>query len=382
MDWGVKPVSRGTDPESYTIQLPLFLSEIGRFMEMDGVEGNIVQFTLGGRTATVERKDHFYVVRVGGFNTQVEAEAFLRRVAVALFLLTIRQKSGLHFDPDLEPVEIEANRPIRDMFPPEMYGNWGKREDGTYTDGGIWPMSTTIYPEHQRIVEYKMLWGRKVDDLKTKYISETFDLAADYFDPEAVIGDQRLCLALRLYASAQRHPDARARFVSLVTVLEILGGERRHVSASVLDVIEELAKIVRGARDRHSKSSSCGGHVYGELDRLLSGVGELRKKSISVSVRDYVYEKLYADGCPVSGVEEIPREVSDERMKEIYAVRSSLVHAGVVEGRKGKTGDDRFSTSFNDLHLLLPQLLLAELAAHAVPGKLPIPESVTWRDYG
>jgi hypothetical protein len=380
MEWGVRPISRGAGPESYTIQLPLFLPEFGKFSEIDGADGDVVQFILGGRLATVERKDHFYVVRMGGFDAQAEAEAFLRRMVAGLFLLTIRQRSGLLFDPDPMPVDVEAVKHFRDMFPQERYGDWEKREDGTYTDGGIWPIHTTVYAEHERIVEHQMHWARKVDRLKTKYISETFDLAAEYFDAEAIAGDRRLCLALRLYASAQWQRDMRVGFINQVTVLEVLAGKPRDASTPALEVISELSEVARGAKARYSKSDAAGALAHYELDQLLGKIAELKKKSITASVSDYVYEKLYADSGLVSGDGETSREVSDKRVKEIYGVRSSLVHTGVVKKRKRKTGDDRFDESNNELHQLLPRLLLAELATHAAPGNRPISESLVRRD--
>jgi hypothetical protein len=242
-------------------------------------------------------------------------------------------------------------------------------------------MQPAIYPEHERIVEHQMAWGKQIDPLKTTYLTRAFDAAQDYFDPGGVFGDERARLAFRLYAAAQAQTNLKVRFINLVTVLEMLSRESARVGPLTIEVIKKLMKVVKDERAKYPRGHMETESSRDEMEKLLGKIGELKRKSITEQMCDYVYGALYSEDSLVGGAEPILRDVSDQRVREIYAVRGGLVHNGVVAREEDRSSDERFSDAFNRLHEMMPRLLLSELGKYALGAKTSLPETLLQRDH-
>lgn len=344
------------EPESYTIRLPFSLAEVGEFPEVDKLEiEQSIPLRLGDREAAIKRKEHYYILSVHALTSEPEAMEFLRNLNASLLLLILKYRIGIHFQNIYVPIETEHNKEIRDRFAPELYGGWKQRDDGTYTDGGVWPMHTVIIPEHKRIIEYGMAWAMGfVSRLNTNQISEMFEEANVNYDAEKIFENERLKLAFDMFSFAYTQRNRQVTFLNLVTVLEILS-ERQKVSSFTRETINRLQDSVREAKRRYSAGKTNDErNAYNDMSELLERVGQLKTATITASVCELVYNSVYlTDGS-------LSREESDKRVREIYSVRSDLIHTGKIKHKGGKSPDERFG-SITQLEAIVPKVLLFEL---------------------
>lgn len=356
MSWQIKIASRGGDPESYTIRLPFSLSEVGEFPEADKLEvEQVIPLRLGNRDATIKRKEHYYILTVHDIGSESEAVEFLYKINAGLLLLILKYRIGIHFQSTCVQIETEHNKEIRDRFAPELYGGWEQRADGTYTDGGVWPMHTVIIPEHKRIIEYGMLWsGGFVSRLSINQMSEMFEESTINYDTEKIFENERLKLAFDMFSYAYTQRNRQITFLNLVTALEILS-ESQKVSYLSRTIIKGLQKSVREVRSRYSaRKTNAEKNAYNDLNELLKRVGQLKTGTITASVCELVYNSVYLTN------ESVSREESDKTVREIYSVRSDLIHAGKIKHKGGKSPDERFG-SITQLEAIVPKVLLFEL---------------------
>jgi hypothetical protein len=355
MSWQIKIASKGSGPESYTIRVPFFLSDVGEFPEADKltVEQSI-PLSLGGRDAAIKRKEHYYILTVPDFCSEPEAVEFLHKINAGLLLLILKYRIGIHFQPNSVLIETEHNKEIRDSFAPELYRGWEQRADGTYTDGGVWPMHTVIIPEHKRIIEYGIGWAKIVNRLNIEQIAEMFRAATENYDAEKIFENERLKLAFDMFSSAYAQRNRQITFLNLVTTLEILSDSQK-ASSLVRATIDGLQKSVKEARHKYSaRIIDEEKDGYNALNELLEGLGRLKKRSITESVCELVYSSLYLTD------ESVSREASDKIVREIYGVRSDLVHTGKINHRGGKSPNQRFSC-ITQLEVIVPKVLLFEM---------------------
>jgi hypothetical protein len=121
---------------------------------------------------------------------------------------------------------------------------------------------------------------------------------------------EALELACELHMSGAFDATNRARFITYITVLEILA-ERRQRPQEELGVITEAISNLNGRNDIAKASK----------DSLLGGLTELRKESISSSLRSVVepLEVPHAD---------LGDRSLDQFITDCYNARSKIVHGG------------------------------------------------------
>jgi hypothetical protein len=116
-------------------------------------------------------------------------------------------------------------------------------------------------------------------------------------------------LAFETYATAHSEPSIRARFVTMVTVVEVLaaGAMRSAKAQAVIDgFMDDFMERTRSSDLDQSERSS-----------LERGLLKLKRGSIGAACRRYIKAAL-------------GKEVSVE-FERLYDVRSRLVHAGVYD---------------------------------------------------
>jgi len=107
-------------------------------------------------------------------------------------------------------------------------------------------------------------------------------------------------LALELYALAHREATPRAKFLTLVTVVEVLAGQGER-SKEEIEVVDSLLAALAASAIREKAS-------------LRGALGNLKKKSIRRCCRDFV------EGSIGNG--------RWKKFDECYELRSNLVHEG------------------------------------------------------
>jgi len=112
----------------------------------------------------------------------------------------------------------------------------------------------------------------------------------------------RHILALELYSASKFERSQRARFLTLITIIEILS-DRQSRSKQGLAVINSISQLVSSADLPGS-----------EREQLLRGLGYLKAESIAAACRRLVAEQLGSD--------------AEVKFKKWYTARSELVHTG------------------------------------------------------
>jgi hypothetical protein len=133
--------------------------------------------------------------------------------------------------------------------------------------------------------------------------------------PQQIAADERLSLAVDLYAASLWETSRRAQVVSLATSLEVLIKPAR-VSKAASDQIDELLGMFDPTRDHSAEHEE----QRRALDRMRSRLAGLKEESISENLR-----RLAVAHASVIGE---TTEEARRNMVSAYGVRSKLVHDG------------------------------------------------------
>jgi hypothetical protein len=252
------------------------------------------------------------LLRVTGFKTADEAEAFLPRVRGALLRLIVVTKLSLRMVSGVQKVKLNE-RPIDVRGNPNFGGLF--KVGWTHLDGAIDPSPVVVIPEHLRIMEYgggsvSLKHGMPVMSFLA-YLAEGLSLPQS----EQIAADERLSLSIDLYAASLWKTSQRARVISLATCLEALIEPERVVRAAS-EQIDRLLDAYDSARDPINENDE----QRRALERMRSRLSGLKEGSISESLR-----RLAA-----SRATEIGEAVDDAQRNMIaaYGVRSKLLHDG------------------------------------------------------
>jgi len=112
----------------------------------------------------------------------------------------------------------------------------------------------------------------------------------------------KLALAVELYNASSFEADSEVRFLSLVTVIEALASKHRH-SDAVQKFLDSCVQLLDGLQLPPET----------DLDSLRSGLGNLRRESITRACLNLVAE---------AGAD-------TELFRQAYKARSELLHNGV-----------------------------------------------------
>lgn len=359
-------VSKGQGDENYTLRVVIYVSPRGEFPEVDELEdGEELEIALGNRPAFISQSEHFYLIRVPDFSSGEEADDFLRRIRAGLMAFTLKQRTSVRA---VEPLDIdkrEETKLFREQDRPEMYGDWTPREDGTITDGAIFPHFTAVIPEHLRIVEYPppIYVQRKGRIQESKHLSEAFDEINASYDTEGILNNERLTSALEIFTSAYAQEYRPLTYLNLVIVLEILAGNETPASELVIGIVERFISFIKRLRTLFKIADR---EKYEQLNDLLNGLSRLKKLSIGGELRRYVYEAVH------KGDPNITEEESHALVSLIYGVRSNLAHTGSVSHRKDAFPQQTYSDTIGPLERIVPQALMYELNKYLKPGARPL----------
>jgi hypothetical protein len=151
--------------------------------------------------------------------------------------------------------------------------------------------------------------------------------------------DERLALAIDLRFLAEFEKSTRARFVTVMTSLEVLADQRPRPEVAA----RHVEALISSTRTLKNKTDSDGRRA---LDSLLGALEGLRVQSITSAVGDLV--RTHAPGLVVDNVP------ADRFAVRCYSIRSDLVH----EGRS-----EECDAALPHLQLLADEILLRMMRA-------------------
>lgn len=300
--------SEGSPPERYTLQVPFQLGPTQVLKPAD-----VKEIAFGDHKLEIVENQGIRLLRITGFKTFEEAEAFFQRLRGALCYLIIRKKLSVRSTRDMQKVQLQE--PPIDVRGNPNFGDMCDRNGWTHLDGYVDPSPAVVIPEHLRIMEFGTGSASFTISIPVPSFLEHLAEGLALPQPEGIAADERLSLAIDLYAASLWETSRRARVVSLATSLEALI-EPERVSEAALDHIEQLLEVFDSVRDRSTEDEE----QSGELDRMRSRLAGLKQESISENLR-----KLATAHANVIGV--TPEEAR-RNIVSAYSVRSKLVHDG------------------------------------------------------
>lgn len=117
--------------------------------------------------------------------------------------------------------------------------------------------------------------------------------------------DQKLLLSMEIFAASKLETSERAKFLSMVNALELLPSRKKH-KKEINDFINNIQTLLK----ENEKIDNEIKHT------LASSIGNLKKESITQSLKRYVSEILPE------------KEGAEGIIDAAYKIRSQIVHAG------------------------------------------------------
>lgn len=335
MIFAFSPGSEGSGSERYVASIPFTVAP-GCALNTPATP---IIHTVVDSTLKLEKLHHLYSLTFGPYATPQEAEGGLISVAAALLWTSLSQGVGIQYAKESrEPTFLQEPSPIVESG---SMGFMRKSPGWEATDGHYEAEYSTVRPDHKRLVRWEM--GRATITVGVdahKFICCLGD-ALKFPNLRAVAANEKLKLAIELYAGHRFELGANAQFIALVTTLEALLPDMV-VSQSTEDALKNAAEAVRAARDQKTR----GTQEWADVDRLLLRVGKLKRESIGMSLRQFVGAAV-ARNPDLGNVPAIATS-----LREAYSTRSRLLHDGIAESQT-------IAASLTFLRDFVPRLLTA-----------------------
>ncbi len=325
--------SSGEGTPSYPVRLPFTLSPSRTLKLADGSS-----FELLGHACEISQEHNQYVLTIGGFDSEDEASTFLLKACAGLIWFGLKSSVGVRFNPDKTPVELFAKpKSIAEGSP--IFSIASEKRWREY-DGHYDADKTIVRPDHKRLMVFT--GGSATVQIGTpiSILSRTMLESMEEGRPELVLYDPKLRLACEVYLSSHFESTPAARFLSLITTLEIL-----ITDASASEPVQAMALRFIGEATAAQKAEEDVA-VRREFESLVSRLAYLRYRSIKSQLRNLVEETLRT-AADIAEPARISKEVS-----RLYDLRSTLVHTGEADRAAIGEGNNRL----NDV---VPQLLRA-----------------------
>ena len=331
-----RPATGGNGPERYTVRIPLWLAENAKLgaLEKLGLDETI-NFRLARQTAVIEKRHDFVVLKIPDLTSQTAAEDIAGQVAIGLIRFSARKGVAIHFPfpPSNVARSEDPNLWLRERLQDSEYPrDWERRSDGTVTDGGIFPSETCILPEHERIWEYPMYFGRVIRPFTLDEVNGAVE-EADSFVPDAA-RDPTILTAAQTLGVACGQQDRRLTCLLLIAALDVLAQDESVTKWPDLnDIVAEIQNLLNKHRDADEARSNFiqklsqrieGGPPMAERIRTLVlralGVQQtdsFEGKAVIAEVNQILrWRAKLAHG---GGFREMPTATENERLRSIVA---------------------------------------------------------------
>jgi hypothetical protein len=248
----------------------------------------------------------FLVATAFDFSTEAEAQSFLPRVILGLWHLVVRW--NMAYTANFKP------RPVRLAKDPTRAGaNLGLPNAGP-VHGTVEADATCVVPAGSRIAMVGL--GPLIGIVSTpaRLALPVFQTGAGRDDAPHIVHDEVIETALNLFISQFYEPSMRARFITLMMILEVFAPvTEKHPTAQIL--IRRWKEELAAARALVNSDQEAL-HALDALDRELDF---RRETSIRQRVRTFVHGMF----------EEDPRQLElTSAAVNAYDRRGTLVHEG------------------------------------------------------
>lgn len=279
---------------------------------------------------------NFYAVSLEAFNSTDVATTYLDKLRAVMLWLSLTRKVGLSYAKGLGEVNL-YNVPISN---PQL--GWD-RIDGCYN---ISVEEALILPHEKNFLRVQGFAPSVIVGISSVDFFKVMNEALAFTQPERVVHDDKLKLAIEIYAGYRFDSSSNSKFISLWTALESLILDVK-ISKRSQEALDRAKNVVEEERDRHEKHSQ----EWRGIEALLSRIGSLKTESIRTGLMKYAskHVSFVVSKCPDLNTQ---RQVFTQ-LDKAYKVRSRLVHDGHVSKKQ------QFEESFSFLNKFVPLLLEA-----------------------
>lgn len=317
MLFAISPGSEGIGPDRFSAYVPFVLAPGRTLVPLDSP----ITTELGSQKLLLEPLHHLYAVSLGPFESESCAQQNLRKLQAALLWLSLKYKVGVSYSKAGGAVKLfDSPKPVPDKG---LFAYLSRAAGWDEIEGEYEADKSVIRPEHKKLVRWETGRGTVQAGLSVenffRSLWEAFSLPA----LDAVCNHRKLQLALEIYGAFTFELSENSQFLTLVTSLEALLPETE-ISSQAETALEAAKETVKEVRDAHAGDSAS----WSDTNHLLSRLGRLRIQSIGMTLRDYVSKvvKRHPDlGDPTT---------TSKQLKDVYTVRSKLVHDGSANGEK------------------------------------------------
>lgn len=336
MVFGFSVGSIGVGDESYSLHIPLVLSSGSNISIEDAKFVN--QFN---DLKVVIEKHHYslYLLKISSFDSMAEAQICLEKIFASLYWISLKNHFGIKFSKIIQEIKI-YEEPIfiteeSNMYEPINNAGW------TSIDGDYDIDKTTIIPEHKRLIRFATGQATMQLDCNPESFVSELQECLKLPSLENIIEQKKLCTAIELYSAYSFEVTLTGKFVKLITVLESLLPDAKSIPDHAKILLEEAKNLIK-EKQKAVKSS---GVETDSIDRLINRLGELKKQSISYSMKTYIIDVLneFPDLKNIS-------PIIEDQVKEAYKSRSVMLHTGVFN-------DQELQNHISLLNYFIPQLL-------------------------
>jgi hypothetical protein len=266
-------------------------------------------FQFDGVKIELCHEDGIQLLKIVGFRTEQAAEAFMPRVRTGFAFLLLNRGMAVNAEFELQKVHM-ADDPKQAAE--NLSKDFGGANLGGQVDGVLDGRRPAIYRSHGN---FRRITAGSMSVLVTTHaadIAASIEHGMRAANPAALVDDPRLQTAMELYGAAQTESTGRARFITLMMVLEALAEPTRRPAAvqSFLDSVQEMLTVQRSEYGDTSEEAFA-------FEALQREIFFRRDDSIRSQVRQLVLKTL-AD------------EDAAKRAVGLYDQRSTLVHKGAL----------------------------------------------------
>ena len=325
----------------YTLRFP-FQLPAGQKIAVNETAGE-----LDGLRYRFEERDSHYVLTVVGFQTVEAAKDYLKNVRAGLMWVLLHTGVSAKAAFDAQDAQEVTYFDDPQQAAENLSKVFGVTIDGpvdALLDGG----HPAVYATGKQI---RIIAGGQGSILVTtpgETVLRHFAESAGFEASAKVVTDQKLLVALELYAAYFTESSGNARFLTLIMALEALAtGAPR--TQRVLDLLDKWRKEA----DELLKSVDPNSDDAHSLQAVSRELLFRREDSIRGQVRNLVATTLSMNGG-ADAAETAKRAV------QVYDLRSTLVH-------EGKLNEHELSTAISEARSIVERVLRARFFLTAVP---------------
>lgn len=333
MIFAISRGSAGSGAERYVVYVPFTLASGVSLQALDRPTAS----PGPGYQLTLERLQHLHAITLEAFRSPEEARSYVNRARASLLWLSLKFNCGVSYPKALSDVELwDQPIPRPDAGPVAELataGGWGA------TDGKYDADKAVIRPDHKRLMRWEMGQVSVNVSISAESVLTSIHQALSFPTLERVVEDEKLRLAIELYAAYRFELSQNAQLLTLVTALEALLPDTEiplHSQAALLRAKQAL----KATRDAHPKSSD----EWRDLNHLLSRVGSLRREAIGAGLREYT-SNIASRHSQLGDARD-----NSEKLHAAYNVRSTLLH-------EGRSAESDINQSLSFLREFVPRLL-------------------------